>query len=217
MKVHFRNTLTIFCVSVAVMTLSAELSAQSQAPTETVQVDKGVAQFDARTNIPGVKVHGKSESLRANVRLRRGSGQLVLDEIEAWLPIKSLETGMGIRDNHLHNSIFKMADGRTPDLRFTGSNLTCPSGGGREVKCNISGSLTIRGVKRPFTLAAKIREQGGSVITFRVVGEGSVKLSDYDIEQPSYLGVTIKDSVKLKFELTAKEVGMSAANSGGTP
>ena len=197
------------------MTLSAGPAAQSQAPSETVQVDKGVAKFDASTNIPGVKVRGKSDALRANVRVRRGPDQLVLEEIEAWLPVTSLETGVGIRDNHLHNYIFKTNDGQTPDLRFTGASLRCPSGRGREVECNISGNLTIRGVGRPFTLAAKIRERGGSVTTFRVVGEGSVKLSDYDIERPSYLGVTMKDSVKLRLELNAKEVAIAAANSGG--
>ena len=47
---------------------------------------------------------------------------------------------------------------------------------------------------------------------FRVVGEGSVKLSDYGIERPSYLGVTMKDSVKLQLEFNAKEVPLAATN-----
>ena len=209
MSTNFRNRLTILCLFA--MTLPVGLSAQSLVRSETVQVDKGVAKFDARTNIPGVKVRGESDALRANVLVHRGPDQLVLEEIEAWLPIKSLETGMGIRDNHLHNYIFKTAGGQTPDLRFTGANLSCP-GRGSEVECNISGTLTIRGVGRPFTLAAKIREQGGSVTAFRVVGEGSVKLSDYGIERPSYLGVTMKDSVKLQLEFNAKEVPLAATN-----
>ena len=192
--------------------MSVGLSAQSQVLSETVQVDKGVAKFDARTNVPGVKVRGESDALRANVLVRRDSDQLILDEIEAWLPTTSLETGMGIRDAHLQNYIFKTDDGQTPDLTFTGANLMCPSGRGREVKCDISGNLTIRGIQRPFSLTMKIREQGGSMTTFRVVGEGSIKLSDYGIERPSYLGVTMKDSVKLQLEFNAKEVPLAAAN-----
>ncbi len=210
MSINFRNRLTILCV--LAMTLSVGLSAQSLVRSETVQVDKGVAKFDARTNIPGVKVRGESDALRANVRVRRDSDQLILEEIEAWLPITSLKTGMAIRDAHLQNYIFKTDDGQTPDLTFTGVNLMCPAARGGEVKCNISGNLTIRGVERPFTLATKIREQGGSVTTFRVVGEGSVKLSDYGIERPSYLGVTMKDSVKLQLKFNAKEVPLAAVN-----
>lgn len=210
MSINFRNRLTILCV--LAMALSVGLSAQSRVRSETVQVDQGVAKFDARTNIPGVKVHGESDALRANVLVRRDSDQLILEEIEAWLPIMSLETGMGVRDAHLQNYIFKTDDGQTPDLTFTGANLRCPSARGGEVKCDISGDLTIRGVQRPFTLATKIREQDGSVTTYRVVGEGSIELSDYGIERPSYLGVTMKDSVKLQLEFNAKEVPLAAVN-----
>ena len=210
MSSNFRNRLTILCV--LAMTLSVGLSAQSLVRSETVQVDKGVAKFDARTNIPGVKVRGESDALRANVLVRRDSDQLILEEIDAWLPSTSLETGMGIRDAHLQNYIFTTDDGQTPDLTFTAANMMCPSARAGEVKCDISGNLTIRGVQRPFTLATKIREQGGSVTTFRVVGEGSIELSDYGIERPSYLGVTIKDSVKLQLEFNAKEVLLTAAN-----
>ena len=130
MSINFRNRLTILCL--LAMTLSVGLSAQSLVRSETVQVDKGVAKFDARTNIPGVKVRGESDALRANVRVRRDSDQLILEEIEAWLPSTSLETGMAIRDAHLQNYIFKTDDGQTPDLTFTGVNLMCPSARGGE-------------------------------------------------------------------------------------
>ncbi len=212
MQANFRNRLRMLCV--AAMTLSVGLSAQAQVPLETVQIVKGVAKFDVSTNILGLKVRGTSDALEANVRVRRASDQLVLEEIEAWLPIKSLKTGIGIRDAHMHDYVFTADDGQTPDLRFTGANLRCPTPRGHEVECNISGNLTIRGVQRPFTLAINIREQGGLVTTFRAVGEGSVKLSDYGIERPSYLGVTIKDAIKLRIEFTAKKVVVVAANSG---
>src|SRR5437870_4983614 len=61
---------------------------------DRVDIESGTAVFEATTNVPGVEVKGKSGALRARVGVSRSEGRLVLEEIEATLPVKSLSTGM---------------------------------------------------------------------------------------------------------------------------
>jgi len=100
--------------------------------------------------------------------------------------------------------IFTTADGKTPDLRFESAEAACAaqSGQSREFSCQVSGSLTIRGVARPFSIPLKIRVEGA---VFRATGESTVKLSDYGIEPPSQFGVKTTDEIQLHVEFNGKE------------
>ena len=85
------------------------------------------------------------------------------------------------------------------------------SGRSNEFSCQVSGTLAIRGVARPFSIPLKIRAEGAA---FRATGESTVKLSDYGIEQPSQFGVKTADEIQLHIEFSAKE-GPAKIASGG--
>ncbi len=178
----------------------------------TVSVQNGSAAFVANTNVSAISVKGKSNALEAKVSLRRSPDGLQLEHIDANLPVKTLVTGMGMRDEHMRKYIFTTADGKTPDLHFEADNATC-SGSGHEAVCQVAGNLSIRGIAKPFTVPLKIREDGSS---FKASGDTVVKLSTYGIEKPSQLGVTTTDDVQLHFEFNAKASAGDAAAIGGT-
>jgi len=179
-----------------------------------VQVEGGVVRFDSGTNFSAVSVHGKAAGLRAAVQARRADGTLLLEDIQASLPVKTLSTGMGLRDEHMRKYIFTTAGGTLPDLKFTAGNLKCPVQPARETPCQIAGDLSIRGVAKPFTMTLKVRQDAASPAVFKAAGEATVKLSDYGIERPSQLGVQTQDEVKLAIEFTGKET-VSSARAGG--
>ncbi len=77
-----------------------------------VEVESGTAIFTATTNVPGVEVKGKSTTLSARVEVSPDANGLVLQGIEASLPVKSLVTGMKVRDEHMRKYIF-CSSGRT--------------------------------------------------------------------------------------------------------
>ena len=77
--------------------------------------------------------------------------------------------------------------------------------------CEVSGSLAIRGVARPFSIPLKIRAEGAA---YRATGESKVKLSDYGIEQPSQFGVRTADEVQLHIEFSGKERAAKIASGG---
>jgi polyisoprenoid-binding protein YceI len=178
------------------------ISAIANETADRVDIESGTAVFEASTNVPGVEVKGKSASLRGRVAIARAEGRLVLEEIEATVPVKSLSTGMGVRDEHMRKYIFTTADGQLPDLRFAAGNSVCEAGGAQQFTCRIAGSLTIRGSSQPFTISLNVKEQNGS---FRASGDTVVKLSSFGIAPPTQFGVKTADDVKLRLEFTGKQ------------
>jgi polyisoprenoid-binding protein YceI len=175
-----------------------------------VEVRGGNASFDAATNVSAISVHGKSTQLDARASVRDGSDGLVLESVEATLPVKSLATGMGLRDEHMRKLVFTNPDGSVPDVKFVSKNATCaPDAAKRHATCAVSGQLAIRGILRPFTMTLVVSREGND---FRAAGDGILKLSTYGIDQPSQFGVRTQDDVKLHLDFTARPANMTARN-----
>jgi polyisoprenoid-binding protein YceI len=204
-----RSTLTL---AIIVFTFAGHAAAQDADKGSIVEVKGGTAAFEVGTNVGAISVHGKSNDLTGRLRMRQAPDGAVLEGIEAAVPVKSLGTGMGLRDNHMRKYVFTTGDGQQPDLRFSADKAVCSKPEGRQSTCELSGNLAIRGTARPFTVVLKVSEEGD---TLRAVGDGTVTLSAYGIERPSQLGVTTEDDVKLRFDITAKQAGSRPVATSG--
>jgi polyisoprenoid-binding protein YceI len=196
----------------ALASLSAIFAFAAINETNSTPIDvAGSAAFIANTNVSAITVKAKSQALQANTTVTQTQEGLQLGHIEAWVPVGTLTTGMGVRDEHMRKLIFTGADGKTPDLRFEAEKTACPAlGSNHTTTCQVSGTLSIRGIARPFAVALKVREQAQS---FKVASDGIVKLSDYGIVPPSEFGVKTQNDVQLHLEFTGKETpGTIASN-----
>jgi polyisoprenoid-binding protein YceI len=194
------------CVTIAVAVVSSiglttPARSQSAADPTPVEVHRGTCSFEVGTNVPALTVHGKSTALEGRVRLRRGPEGPLLEQIEAVVPVKTLETGLGLRDEHMRKYIFTTENGQTPDVRFVAEKAACSKVSGNQSTCQVTGDLVIRGTARPFAIALKVTEDSGS---FRASGDSIVKLSTYGIARPSQLGVKTSDEVKVRLDFTAR-------------
>jgi len=175
-----------------------------------MDVKQGTVSFDVATNVPALRVHGTSNSLTARARLASGPEGAVLEQIEATVPVRSLQTGLTLRDEHMRKHIFTTPDGQMPDVQFSGERTECPTIGPRQrTTCVVNGALAIRGTARPFVMTLTIREENGIL---RATGHGIVRLSSYGIDQPSQLGVRTTDEIKLKLELSARRAAAQATS-----
>jgi polyisoprenoid-binding protein YceI len=175
-----------------------------------MDVKQGTVSFDVATNVPALRVHGTSNSLTARARLASGPQSAVLEQIEATLPVRSLQTGLALRDEHMRKHIFTTPDGQMPDVQFSSERTECPTIGPRKrTTCIVNGALAIRGTARPFVMTLVISEENG---IFRATGHGIVRLSNYGIDQPSQLGVRTTDEIKLKLELSARRPAPQGAS-----
>ena len=177
-----------------------------------VQVLGGTATFEAGTNISAINVHGKSDSLEGRAQVRHSGDAIAIEQLEATLPVKTITTGLGLRDEHMRKYVFTTGDGQTPDLKYTADKAECsPAGRGGESTCAVSGQLAIRGTERPFNITLRVKKAGDG---YRAAGDAIVKLSTYGISRPSQLGVTTTDDVKLHLEFTAKAAARQMARAG---
>jgi len=220
MKRYLGSTLLAALTAGLVTAFDTSVAAQS-IPGQTadiaaaVEVLAGTATFDAGTNISAINVHGKSTNLGGRAQIRQAGEVITIEQMEARLPVKTITTGMGLRDEHMRKYVFTAGEGQTPDLKFTGDKADCASvpGGGGESICTISGQLEIRGTPRPFAITLKVNRAGDA---YRAAGDGTVKLSAYSIPQPSQFGVTTTDDVKLHIEFTVKPIANQLeARAGG--
>lgn len=171
----------------------------------------GVTEFEAPTNIPAVSVKGKSSALQGHATVSREADGMLLEHMEMWAPVKTLATGMAVRDEHMRKQVFTTSDGQAPDLRFEAGKAACSPRGGQEFTCQLAGSLSIRGIPRPFAMNLKVKPAGGA---FKASGEATVKLSDYDIVPPTQFGVKMSNEVKLRLELASKQRPFESAGGG---
>ena len=180
-------------------------AANTPAKVEVWTVENGSATFYVPTNIPAIEVKGKSGALQAHVQLHRDAAGVVIDRIDAIMPIASLVTGMAVRDEHMRKHIFTTANGDIPDMQFESQQIACPGlTSGHEVNCNVNGNLKIRGVAHAFSIALRVR-QNPTGPTIHATGGAVIKLSDYGIEQPSQLGVKTANEVQVHLEFTGRE------------
>lgn len=193
---------------------AAQLGAIAADQAEPFEVRGGNIAFDVSTNVSGLSVHGKSSAMQAQLQVQRTAENLVVGRIDATVSPSSLTTGMGLRDEHMRKYIFTTGEGQIPELRFVSEKVLCPlTSPGKEVSCQFEGSMTIRGVTKPFTIAMKLKEE--NPLTIRAAGDTMVKLSDYGIPAPSQFGVKTAEEVKVHLEFIGKRTLTTLSKGGG--
>jgi len=195
-------------LAIASALLSPHIAAAQDAWSQ-VEILGGTATFEAPTNVPAINVRGKSTAVDARGSVRENSEGLTLESVEATLPVNSLATGMGVRDEHMRKMVFTNPDGTVPNVTFVSRDATCTSDRTkRRSACTVHGDLAIRGIARPIAITLTVSRAGAG---FRAEGDGVLRLSAYGIEQPSQFGVRVRDEVKLHLTFIARPatVGMA--------
>lgn len=106
-----------------------------------------------------------------------------LTNVKFTMGAKTLKsTKGGMMDNKAYKAL--KAD-KNPNITFTAASL--PMG-----KSNVTGKLTIAGVTKNITLPVNVAKNGNS---YTITGAESLKMSDYGMEAPGFLGVHTGDAV----------------------
>jgi polyisoprenoid-binding protein YceI len=176
-----RNALTGLFLALAVLTQGALALSQSGESSVTI-LAHGPA---------GLKIEGKS----AQISLEKDASAVIFK-----VPIAPIETGISLRDRHLR----EMLDAEkfpAAILRVSRADLTFPSQ--REpAEGTAKGELTLHGRSR--SVEVHYRAEPGQGGVTRVRGSLRLDLRDFDVESPSYLGVSVAPEVEVKVELTVE-------------
>ena len=121
--------------------------------------------------------------------------------------LQTLETGIGLRDRHLKDNYLEVdkgpayAEAKLQDIRV--ERL--------DGKTTFKGMLTLHGQKREVTGTAQIKQDGNG---YRMQASFPLKVSDFQIPEPTYLGVGVADEVIVRVNLNAVPAATAVATSG---
>jgi polyisoprenoid-binding protein YceI len=139
----------------------------------------------------------KTSALRGELVLDPAQDGAVLGDIS--VDLRTLQTGIGLRDSHMREKYLEVHRGQrfaaaTLDrIRLEGIDTRRPAG-----KARFRGVLVLHGTERQVTGTAEIRttDQG-----LRVQANFPVRVSEFEIPSPAYLGVGVRDDVTVTVTL----------------
>ena len=117
----------------------------------------------------------------------------------------TLETGIGLRDHHLRDNYLEVGKGDGYDIA-TIENIQLEKSDGKSA---FRGTLMLHGQKRQVSGTSTIRRRGDG--TIHVDAEFPLKVSEFEIPKPTYLGVGVRDEIQVKVAFNAAPVGPATA------
>ena len=120
-----------------------------------------------------------------------------LKSLELKIPVMALKTGMEIRVKHMRERVFTAADGKLPDIVFKAKESTCQAPKDGVSACEVKGSLSIRGVEKPYVCAVNLKNGN------QVEGHVSLDVTDFGVTpaQLAYEAIKVNPKVVLDFSV----------------
>ena len=118
--------------------------------------------------------------------------------------LQTLETGIGIRDRHMKNNYLEVEKGPEFSTAMI-EDIRVEKMAGKTV---FTAMLSLHGQKRKVTGAAELQQKDGSI---KVQAQFPLKVSDFDIPAPTYLGVGVRDEIQIKVSLMATSSSTTTA------
>lgn len=148
---------------------------------------------------PGGAFEAKTTSLSGTLTL--GSSRPALLKGEVSVDLATIDTGIGLRDQHLREKYLEISRGRGFDQALLSEiRLDQAEGEGFQGKTGFTGKLLLHGVSRDVAGTAEIRREGALT---RVEASFPLSLTDFGIQPPEYLGVGVANKLLVKVRLTA--------------
>lgn len=180
-------------IVIGVLAAVAALSGTASAGNETYRVSGGQVVVVCPLTVGG-GFEAKTQAVTGEVSLaadQPGSlgGALSVD-------LRTLTTGIGMRDRHMKDNYLQVENG--PEFeKATIEDIKVERLDG---KTTFNGTLVLHGERRPVTGSATLERKDGG---YKVQAEFPVRVSEYKITKPTYLGVGVRDEITIKIALTA--------------
>jgi polyisoprenoid-binding protein YceI len=153
----------------------------------------------------GGSFEAKTKNLSGDVAPADGQGAV---RGALKVELQTLETGISIRDRHMKNNYLEVEKGPA----FATATIEDIRIEKMEGKTVFSGMLSLHGQKKKVTGAAELQQKDGKI---RVQAQFPVKVSEFEIPAPTYLGVGVRDEIQIKVSLMAVPSGASAVATSG--
>lgn len=145
-----------------------------------------------------LKIHGKAPGPKSNLQFENGKLKGV-----AEFALDSLDTGIALRNQHMKEKYLKTKEFPLAILTLMDTDVGAefPQTLTVEGEKPFQGKLKLHGVEKD--VSGKFTGKEG-----KISASFQVKISDFGIEVPSYLGVTVTDTVDITVDLALKKEGV---------
>ena len=148
---------------------------------------------------PGGAFEAKTTSLSGTLTV--GTSRPLLLKGDISVDLASIDTGIGLRNQHLREKYLEISRGRGFDQAVLSEiRLDQADGEGFQGKTGFAGKLLLHGVSRDVAGTAEIHREGPVT---RVEATFPLTLTDFGIEPPEYLGVGVANKLLVKVRFTA--------------
>lgn len=163
-----------------------------------------IANGEVRVTCPltvGGAFEAKSAALAGELTLADARPASFAGELR--LDLRTLDSGIGLRNDHMRDKYLEVGRGDgfatavLTELRLAEADAASFAG-----RTAFTATLALHGVRKPVAGHAVVRRGAAAI---GVEAEFPVRLADFAIEKPRYLGVGVKDEVRVKVSLSATE------------
>jgi polyisoprenoid-binding protein YceI len=165
-----------------------------------------VVRGDVRVDCP-LTVGGSFEARTASLagELTFGSARPAVFKGGLSVDLATLDTGIGLRNEHMLSKYLEVGRGAGFDhavlseIQLDVTDLEAFQG-----RTTFAGTFLLHGTTRRITGQVEIRREGNAV---RVEATFPVSVADFGIPKPQYLGVGVKNEVRVRVSLAAEPLG----------
>lgn len=150
---------------------------------------QGKIQFEAVGRPSMVKIKGHAEGPEGGFTVNKGimSGEMKF-------ALSTLDTGIDLRNDHMKEKYLEVA--KFPHAKLTVKELQLPPTWSLQ-NANLKnfpfkGTLQLHGVEKEISGVINVSEK------LKTEAQFEIKISDFKIDIPSYLGITVADTVKVQ-------------------
>ena len=158
---------------------------------KTLTVKSGQINFVATGHPSALKVVGHGNKVKGSLHL-----QSTIVEGNVSFDLGSLDTGVELRNHHMKEKYLEVA--KYPEARLTLKKMNLPvaplTPGFKVADLPFSGDLMLHGITKPVHGTVSIVNNSGELVCD---AQFQIKISDYSIAVPKYLGITIADDVQV--------------------
>ncbi len=172
-------------ITVAILTLA------SSALAGWSKVGDGTASFKG-VGPAGFKIEGTTHS----VSLKDDGKALTV-----VVSLKDLTTGIDLRDNHMRNKYLEVDKHPEATLTVPIDSITWAADG-KSSEGSANGTFSVHGKTKEISFKYKMTNTGG---TYAIEGEAPVNFKDFDVNVPSYLGITVKPNITILSKFSAQK------------
>ncbi len=170
----------------------------SQAAVDfNLQPKEGKIEFLAIGNPGFLKINGHGEGPKGSIHIAENniSGELAID-------ISTLDSGMSLRNKHMKEKYLEMD--KFPQAKLIIKDQPLPNGWTPENKvvssARLKAELEMHGERQPVDVDYRIDKD------FRISANFKIKITDYKVAIPSFMGVTVTEVIELKVDTLVKEI-----------